>query len=386
VIRPNRGRNRLNDKSTLEGVSPGGWTFNADDELSSETYDANGNVTSTGGKSFTYDSENHMVSMSATGTSASKVYDAFGNRVSKTVNGVTTQYLVEDDKNPTGYPQVFDELTNGAVSRTYTYGLQRINEEQVVEGAWTPSFYGYDGGGNVRQLTSSAGAVTDSYEYDAYGNHWTAEGTTPNNMLYRGEEWDPDLSLLYLRARYMNPLTGRFLSRDPEDGQLTDPKSLHKYLYAGGDPVNAFDPSGRNTATLPFPQVSGGGDLVEYGLIISAIGLGTVAADKSVACALQTAYNYIAKSVGAGALALPVPAQCTAKCPPCDPPSGTQCYETHSGHTHNGWDPHSHIWQQNQNPNTCKCFWNRGGGTGGATQFPPIGMSECSSYPSWPTN
>jgi YD repeat-containing protein len=155
------------------------FIFNLDDEVSSETYDANGNVTSTGGKSFTYDSENHLVSMSTTGTSASIIYDAFGNRVSKTVNGVTTQYLVEDDKNPTGYPQVFDELTNGAVARTYTYGLQRIDEEQVIDGSWTPSFYGYDGGGNVRQLTSAAGAVTDKYEYDAGGNSFTVSGSTP---------------------------------------------------------------------------------------------------------------------------------------------------------------------------------------------------------------
>src|SRR6185437_15985530 len=133
----------------------------------------------------------------------------------------------------------------GAVTRTYTYGLQRIDQNQVINGAWTPSYYGYDGGGNVRQLTNSAGAVTDSYEYDAYGNHWTVEGSTSNNMLYRGEEWDPDLSLLYLRARYMNPLTGRFLSRDPEDGDLTNPATLHKYLYAGGDPMNGIDPTGR---------------------------------------------------------------------------------------------------------------------------------------------
>ena len=61
-------------------------------------------------------------------------------------------------------------------------------------------------------------------------------------MLYQGEEWNPDLSLYYLRARYMNPLSGRFLSRDPEDGSVTNPSTLHKYLYAGGDPVNAEDP------------------------------------------------------------------------------------------------------------------------------------------------
>jgi RHS repeat-associated protein len=46
-------------------------------------------------------------------------------------------------------------------------------------------------------------------------------------------------------ARFYNPATGRFLSRDPEDGISTDPQSLHKYLYAGGDPVNRLDPSGR---------------------------------------------------------------------------------------------------------------------------------------------
>jgi RHS repeat-associated protein len=59
------------------------------------------------------------------------------------------------------------------------------------------------------------------------------------------EQYDSDLGLYYLRARYYNPLTGRFLSRDPEDGVITDPASLHKYMYAGGDPVNRVDPRGR---------------------------------------------------------------------------------------------------------------------------------------------
>jgi RHS repeat-associated protein len=71
---------------------------------------------------------------------------------------------------------------------------------------------------------------------------------------YRGEQYDPDLGLYYLRARYYNPQTGRFLSRDPEDGNAKDPQSLHKYLYAGGDPVNRIDPHGR-------------GALLEYAII-----------------------------------------------------------------------------------------------------------------------
>jgi RHS repeat-associated protein len=161
------------------------------------------------------------------------------------------QYLVEDDINSTGLPQVMDEIVNGAVTRTYTYGLQRISENlsPSVTGnaAWTPSFYGYDGFGTVRQLTNSAGVVTDSYEYDAFGNSFTKQGTTPNNYLYRGEQYDSDLGLYYLRARYYNPATGRFMSRDPEDGVAHDPASLHKYLYANGDPVNRIDPKGRST-------------------------------------------------------------------------------------------------------------------------------------------
>jgi RHS repeat-associated protein len=83
---------------------------------------------------------------------------------------------------------------------------------------------------------------------------------------YRGEQYDSDLGLYYMRARYYNPLTGRFLSRDPEHGIPTDPASLHKYLYAFGDPVNRIDPRGRAAAeygltfalldTAPLPALT----------------------------------------------------------------------------------------------------------------------------------
>jgi RHS repeat-associated protein len=231
--------------TSISGLAPISGTFDLDDELSSEGYsDRNGNVTSAvtaaGSKTFTYDSENHLISMGGT---VSMLYDGDGNRVKKTTSSGATMYLV-DDLNPTGYPQVVEELTNGAASRTYTYGLQRISQYQPING--TPSFYQYDGGGNVRQLTIITGAVTDQYEYDAFGNEFTVSGgsNTPNEFMYRGEQYDSDLGLYYLRARYYNPLTGRFMSRDPEDGNTADPNTLHKYLYANGDPVNMEDPTG----------------------------------------------------------------------------------------------------------------------------------------------
>ena len=236
--------NRLSTLSSPSGVASGTWSFNSVDEISNETYDANGNVIAAGGKTFSYNTQSQLVSMN--GGAVQIAYDAFGERVAKSVNGVVTRYLVEDDVNPTGIPQVFDELNGaGQVTRSYAYGIQRIDEEQVLNGAWTPSFYGYDGGGNVRQLTDSNGNPTDTYEYDAYGNSFTVSGTTPNNYLYRGEQFDSDLGLYYLRARYYNPGSGRFYSRDPKDGHRKNPQSLHKYLYTNGDPVNGIDPMGR---------------------------------------------------------------------------------------------------------------------------------------------
>jgi RHS repeat-associated protein len=57
------------------------------------------------------------------------------------------------------------------------------------------------------------------------------------------------------RARYYNPSTGRFLSRDPEDGHNWDPRSLHKYLYANGDPVDLKDPTGRGVLDLGYIEI-----------------------------------------------------------------------------------------------------------------------------------
>jgi len=86
---------------------------------------------------------------SGTAVGSGVVYDGDGNRVSETVGGTTTKYLV-DSLNPTSLPQVIDELVSGAVTRTYAYGLQRISENQKIGTTQTASFYGYDGHGHVR--------------------------------------------------------------------------------------------------------------------------------------------------------------------------------------------------------------------------------------------
>ncbi len=88
--------------------------------------------------------------------------------------------------------------------------------------------------------------ITDSYSYDAYGNLLEKEGDTENELLYTGEQYNSATGLYYLRARYMNPGTGTFISMDSHRGSIYDPVSLHKYLYANANPVMYTDPSGYN--------------------------------------------------------------------------------------------------------------------------------------------
>jgi hypothetical protein len=97
---------------------------------------------------------------------------------------------------------VVEELVSGQVTRKYTYGLERISELQMVNGTATASFYQYDGRGTVRMLTNSAGVVTDTYEYDFFGNRANSTGTTPNEYYYRGDSWSRIRAFTVIRKRY----------------------------------------------------------------------------------------------------------------------------------------------------------------------------------------
>lgn len=72
-----------------------------------------------------------------------------------------------------------------------------------------------------------------------------APGDVATNLLYTGEQWDSHAQQYHLRARYYNPLTGRFNRTDPYQGNHQDPQTLHKYLYCHANPINATDPTGK---------------------------------------------------------------------------------------------------------------------------------------------
>jgi RHS repeat-associated protein len=211
-------------------LQPRSDAYNNRDLLNSDT---NGNTTVGGvgdpglNGTDTYDFEDRLIyRLKADASSIATSYDADGIRRQKVLldslggNLSTTNYLV-DTNNHTGYAQVLEERkfdTSGTTVKTYPYGTDLIAVPATESALITTSYYTYDGGGTVRELTDVTGAITDNYDYDAYGILIFSAGATDNAHLYRGEQFDGDVGLYYLRARFMSPDSGRFGNMDTYKG------------------------------------------------------------------------------------------------------------------------------------------------------------------------
>ena len=213
------------------------------------TYDSNGNtLTRTRGAAadtYDYDYENRLIAgdiqLGPDPGPVAYTYDADGIRTSKTTNDATTSYLADKNR---PFAEVLVE-DDGATTVSYVHGDDLISMKRPAG----TSYYHYDGQMSTRKLTDTAEAVTDTYTYDAFGIELARTGTTINNYLYTGEQYDPNIGFYYLRARYYNQDVGRFITVDPFAGSIFDPMSLHKYLYAHSNPVMFIDPSGKFTLT-----------------------------------------------------------------------------------------------------------------------------------------
>ena len=227
------------------------YTYNALNQLVSENdivyeYDLNGNTVRMTSPSksalYVYNAENRLIR--ATVQSGNNVsveeyeYDYAGNRIAKSSEGEYTKYLLDINGELT---YVLAEMNFDNTEKCYyTRGDELISQERDGK----KSYYVYDGHGSVRALADESGNVTDKYVYDAFGNLISSYGSTKNDFLFAGEQFDPVTGLYYLRARYMNPSVGRFITMDSYEGSIDDPVSLHKYLYANANPVSNSDPSG----------------------------------------------------------------------------------------------------------------------------------------------
>jgi RHS repeat-associated protein len=127
-------------------------------------------------------------------------------------------------------------LTDGVDE--FVYGPDGTAVEQV-DAADAAAYYVHDALGSTRALLSGAGAVVATYRYDAYGQTLGATGSVSTPLRYAGYYADTDTGLYYLHARYYDPASAQFLTRDPLESL-----SGTAYGYAGNNPVNASDPNG----------------------------------------------------------------------------------------------------------------------------------------------
>ena len=93
-------------------------------------------------------------------------------------------------------------------------------------------------------MVDSTGEIINQYDYDIWGNSTLTIETAANAIRYAGEFMDSETGMYYLRARYYDPYTGRFVSEDSYWGEDENPLSLNLYTYCSNDPVNFTDPSG----------------------------------------------------------------------------------------------------------------------------------------------
>ena len=120
---------------------------------------------------------------------------------------------------------------------------------QYVYGAGLPSmthggnwyYYLADGLGSTMAIVDSSGNVENGYTHDVYGEP-TVTGSLGNEFDFAGQQTDPSTGLQYLRARYYDPVTGTFMSREPLAAIAT--WMGNGFAYVEGSPVNALDPTG----------------------------------------------------------------------------------------------------------------------------------------------
>ena len=132
------------------------------------------------------------------------------------------------------------------VRQAYTYGESGIGERISVDKSTESSYYLYDGRNSVTGILTENANLTNSYQYDPYGNLTSGTADGVNYYGYNGESTNVKTGLQYLRARYYNAENGTFTTEDSDLGTTENPLTRNRYAYTSNNPVNYDDPTGHS--------------------------------------------------------------------------------------------------------------------------------------------
>ncbi len=226
-------------------------------------HDANGNITSSGARSFSWDSDNRPINLVGNGSNVSYTYGPDGNRISKSDSAINNNNLTIYV--PGGYERTTRQ-GGGAVQTEHRYFLMagdRLVGSRIVVDTGSVSvrraeYYHQDALGSIDVVTDSLGRIAKRYHYEPFGRQVdiTPLGIIDPGLLapgglqsllqrgYTGHEHIAAMGLIHMNGRVYDTLTGRFLSADPHVQSLTSTQGLNRYSYVQNNPLKYTDPSG----------------------------------------------------------------------------------------------------------------------------------------------
>ncbi|MFT7288360.1 MAG: RHS repeat-associated protein [Halieaceae bacterium] len=263
------------EASTGQGAST--YTYDAASQVQGFSYDAQGRLIADDSRSYVWGLDSSLRQISSDAILDYK-YDAFGLLVGRTVDGSTREFVWN---HATPLPTLAIERRSGADQYYFIYEPDGNLLYRIDAVAGSRIDYHFDEGGNTLFLSNEDGQITDSYAYLPFGTLAARSGTTDNAFTWRGESgvWHETAAggndLYYMRARWFDAGTLRFISRDP--ARLTSPREINTYQYAALDPLQNDDPSGL-APRVPEKPGSTGNTLFGLGCTVGAVKLGTIGA------------------------------------------------------------------------------------------------------------
>ncbi|MHC1748044.1 MAG: RHS repeat-associated core domain-containing protein [Cellulosilyticaceae bacterium] len=165
------------------------------------------------------------------GNSLVNRYDAEGLHAEIEENNRLTKFIFHQDR----ILAELDAEDNTKARLVTGHGVVAAN----INGMDNSYYYHQDEQGSTAIITDENADIKNSYHYDAFGKILESQETLPNRITYTGQQYDPLTQQYYLRARYYNPIIGRFTQEDIYRGD-----GLNLYAYCSNNPVSYYDPSG----------------------------------------------------------------------------------------------------------------------------------------------